>query len=124
MLRFEGETYADHFERVGEEDGGDACERATDEAAPRGFLRFVLDDYGTDLFVGEEFDGGVGEDAEKRCGVAPEETAYAVLSVDVTHRRHDTEPRAGIPGELRARGLEEDLDSVEWTNNCLGLWSV
>jgi len=56
--------------------------------------------------------------------VAPEETAYAVLSVYVAHGCYDSEPRAGVLGELRAGGLEKDLDSVEGTDDCLGLWSV
>lgn len=60
---FEGETHADHFEGVGEEDGGDACERAADESPPGGFLGFVFYNDGADLLVGEEFDGGVGENA-------------------------------------------------------------
>ena len=35
---FKGEAHADHFEGVGEEDGGDASKRAADEAAPGGLL--------------------------------------------------------------------------------------
>lgn len=74
------------------------------------------------MLVGQEFDSSVGEDAEEGCGVAPEEAAHTRLPVDVTHGGHDAEPGAGVFCELRVRGLEEDFDAVEGTDDgfCLG----
>ena len=53
--------------------------------------------------------------------MASEETAHAVLAVNVSHRSHNPKPGACILGELRIRGLEEDLDSVQGANDCFGL---
>ena len=50
-----------------------------------------------------------------------EETSHAILSVDVSHGGYDAEPGAGIFGELGVRGLEEDFDTVERTDDCFGL---
>ena len=73
------------------------------------------------MLVGKEFDGGVGEDAEEGCGVAPEEAAHAGFTIDVAHRRYDAEPRTGVLGELGVGGLEEDFDSVERADDCFCL---
>ena len=59
-----GEAYADYFEGVCEEDGCDACEGAGGEAAQCGFLLFARDDGVPNLFVGEELDACVREDAQ------------------------------------------------------------
>lgn len=76
------------------------------------------------MFVGEEFDGGIGEDAEEGCGVAPEETAEAGLPVYVPHGGYDAEPGAGVFGELGVGGLEEDFDAVEGADDCFCLGGV
>ena len=59
----EGEAHADHFEGVGEEYGDRAGDAAAHEPSEGCLLRFVFDEDGADLLVGEEFDPGVGEDA-------------------------------------------------------------
>ena len=50
-----------------------------------------------------------------------EEAADAVLTVDVAHGGHNTEPGTSVFGELRVGGLEEDLDAVQGTDHCFGL---
>lgn len=50
------------------------------------------------------------------------ETAQAVLLVDVPHGGYDAEPRAGVFGELRVGGLEENFDAVEGADDRFGLW--
>ena len=66
-LGFEGQSDSDYFQRVGDEDGGQAREGAAGEAAERGLVRWRRDDDVADLLVGEEFDRGVGEDSEEGC---------------------------------------------------------
>lgn len=80
-------------------------------------------EHGAKLLVGEEFDGRVGEYAEKRGRMAAEEPAHACLGVDVAHCGHDAEPRAGVFRELRVGGLEEDFHPVERAYDSLGLES-
>lgn len=121
LFRFEGETHPDYLEGVGEEDGGHAGGGAGEEPADGGFLGGGGDEDRADLLVGEEFDGCVGEYTEEGCRVASEETADAVLTVDVSHGCYHTEPGTGVFGELRIGGLEEDLDTVEGTDYCFGL---
>ena len=89
---FEGESHADYFQGVGDEDGGQAREGSAGEAAQRGFVGGGWDDDMADLLVGEEFDGCVGEDLQEGSRVSPEEAAHAVLPVDVAHGRHDAKP--------------------------------
>lgn len=84
-------------------------------------MRWVGDDDGADLFVGEELDGGVGEDAEERGGMASEEPAEAGFFVDVPHGGYDAEPGAGVFCKLRVRGLEEDFDPVKRSDHRFGL---
>lgn len=79
------------------------------------------DDDGADLLIGEEFDGGVGEDAQEGRRVSAEEPAEAVLAIDVTHGSHDAKPGTGVFGELRVGGLEEDLHAVEGPDDGFGL---
>lgn len=67
---FEGEAYAYYFEWVGEEDGDHAGHGAGDKATDGGFFGTSGDYATTDLFVGKEFDTGIGEDAEEGCGMA------------------------------------------------------
>lgn len=121
MFGFKGETHADDFEGVGDEDAGDTRGGAADEAAEGRLVRGGGDEDGAELLVGEEFDGGVGEDAQQGGGVAPEEPAEAGLPVDVPHGGHDAEPGAGVFGELRVGGLEEDFDAVEGADDGFGL---
>jgi len=111
-LRLEGEAHADHFQRVGEEDRGDARQRAAYEPPERGLVPVVGDHDGADLFVGEEFYAGVGEDSEEGCAVAPEEAEGSVLDVDVFYCLRRAERGAGVFSELGVIGLKEDLDAV------------
>ena len=53
--------------------------------------------------------------------MAAEETLETVLLIDVAHGCYDTEPRAGVFGELGVGSLEEDLDTVERANDRLCL---
>lgn len=53
--------------------------------------------------------------------MSSEEASYAVLAVDVSHGGHDTEPGAGVSGELWVRSLEEDFDSIERADDCFSL---
>ena len=92
VLCLEGESDADYFQRVGDEDGGHAREGSAREAAQRRLVHWGGDQDVADLLVCEEFDGCVGEDSEEGCGVAAEEPAHAVLPVDVAHRGYDAEP--------------------------------
>ncbi len=121
MFGFKGEAHADDFEGVGDEDAGDTRGGAADEAAEGRLVRGGGDADGAELLVGEEFDGGVGEDAQEGGGVAPKEPAQAGLPVDVPHGGHDAEPGAGVFGELRVGGLEEDFDAVEGADDGFGL---
>jgi hypothetical protein len=73
------------------------------------------------LLVGDEFDAGVGKDAEESCGMAAKETAEALVGVDVADRPYQAEPVAGVFGELGIGGLEEDLDPVEGSDDCFCL---
>lgn len=41
--------------------------------------------------------------------------------VNVAHGFDNAEPRSCVFGELRVRGLEQDLYAVERANDCLGL---
>lgn len=59
-----------------------------------------MDYHGANLFVGEEFDGRVGEDSEDCCGVPAEETPRAFVLVDVFHGGYDAEPATGVFCEL------------------------
>lgn len=92
MFRLERQSDADYFQRVRDEDGGHAREGSAREAAQRCLVHWGGDQDVSELLVCEEFDGCVGEDSEEGCGVAAEEPTHAVLSVDVAHGGHDTEP--------------------------------
>ena len=89
-------------------------------------MRFVLYDAGADLLVGEEFDAGVGEDAEEGGGVAFEEAADTGGGVDVVHGCGEAGPGAGVFCELGVFGLEEDFHAVEGADYsfCLGCRTV
>lgn len=89
---FEGEAYANYFEGVSEEDADHAGHAATDESSAWGLLSPVFDHSCADLFVGEEFDSRVWEDAEEGCAVAFEEPAYAICGVDVVHGCGEASP--------------------------------
>ncbi len=78
-------------------------------------------EHSAELLVREELDGGVGEDAEEGCRMAPEEATDAGLSIDVAHGGHDAEPGAGVFGELGVGGLKEDFDAVEGADDGFGL---
>jgi hypothetical protein len=84
-------------------------------------LRFVLYYATAYLLVGEEFDAGVGKDAEECCRVALEETTYSGANVDVANCRRESAPRAGVFRELGVAGLEEDFYAVEGAYYCLCL---
>lgn len=73
------------------------------------------------MLVREELDGGVGEDTQEGGGMTAEETTDAGLPVDVSHGGDDAEPGASVFGKLGVRGLEEDFDAVEGTDDCFGL---
>lgn len=84
----------------------------------------IGDNDGADLFVGQEFDTGVGEDPKQCRRVTSVQAHPALVSVDVLHGAHDAEPGTGVFGELRIAGLEEDFDSVERRNQGFGLDSM
>ena len=79
------------------------------------------DNDGADLLIGEEFDSGVGENAEEGGAVATEEATEAVLGIDVSHSGYNAEPGAGVFGEVGVGGLEEDFDAIEGPDKSLGL---
>ena len=113
MLRLEGEAHADQLERVRAEDAGDAGEAAGEEAPDGRLVVGTVDDDGADLLVGEELDGGVGEDAQNGGGVAAVEAQGALVAVNVAHHCVDAVPAAGVSAEFGGGGLEEDFDAVE-----------
>ena len=78
------------------------------------------------MLVGEKFDAGVGEDAKEGCRMSAKEAPQALLAVYVTHGSDNAKPRTRIFGELRVRGLEEDLDAIKGADDgfCLEEWSV
>lgn len=121
LLRLEGQAHPHDFEWIGDEDAGHAREGAAEESPQARLVLLGRDEDGADLLVCEEFNGGVGEDAEEGGGMAAEETTDAGLPVDVTHGGHNAEPGAGVFGELGVRGLEEDFDAVEGTDDGFGL---
>lgn len=82
---------------------------------------FVLDDARSDLFVCEEFDAGVGEDAEKCGRVAFEEPGYACAGVDVADGGGEAGPGACVFCELGVAGLKENFDAVEGADYGFGL---
>lgn len=92
VFGLKGQAYADDFERVGEEDARDTGEGAGYEAAEGGFVLSRGNDDGAVLLVGDELGGGVGEDAEEGGRMSAEEPTNAILTVDVAHSGHDTEP--------------------------------
>ena len=122
IFRFECQPHTDDFQRISNENACDARGGPTEQPAERCFVRGGGDEDGAELLVGEEFDGGVGEDAEEGRGMASKEPAEARLPVDVPHGSYDAEPRAGVFGELGVGGLEEDFDAVEGADDrfCLG----
>ena len=73
-------------------------------------------DSGAKLLVGQKFDSCVRKDPEKGGRVPSEETAHAILAVDVTHGSNHAEPGTSIFGEFWIGGLEEDLDAVKGTD--------
>lgn len=121
VLGFECQTHPYHLEWVRQHHARDSGECAAEETAQRGFILLGRDEEGTELLVGEEFDGGVGENAEQGCGMPPEEPAHAVGLVDVPHCGHNAEPGAGVFRELRVGGLEQDFDPVKRTDEGFGL---
>lgn len=74
-----------------------------------------------ELFVGEEFDGGVREYAEEGHGVAFVQAFGAFSAIDVSNRMGKPRPAACVFGELGIRGLEKDLYAVEWCDDRFGL---
>jgi hypothetical protein len=105
-------AYADDFQRVCEEDRGHSGHAACYEPSTGGLVGSGGDDSSSNLFIGKEFDAGIGEDAQKGCRMAAKETAKAICFVDVPHGSCNPEPMARIFGELRVGGLEKDLDAV------------
>ncbi len=68
----EGQPHADHFQRVREEDGGQAGQRAGREPAEPCLLVPRADHERAVLLVCDELDGGVGVDLEESGRMAPE----------------------------------------------------
>lgn len=55
---------------------------------------------GTDLFIGEEFDGSVGEDTEKCSRVAFEQASGAFIALDIADGGSEASPTARVLGIL------------------------
>jgi hypothetical protein len=73
------------------------------------------------LLVGEELDGGVGEDTEESGRVALEQASGTFIALDVADGGRETGPAAGVLGKLGIGCLEEDLDAIERRNDRFGL---
>jgi hypothetical protein len=56
---------------------------------------------GANLFIGEEFDSGVGEDTKKGGGMAFEQASGAFIVLNVTNGSSKASPTAGVFGKLR-----------------------
>ena len=121
---FKGQANAYDFERVCEENGDHARKAAGNEAAARCLLRAIGDDGRSYLVVGKEFYAGVGEDAEEGSRVAFEQTADAVLGVDVAQGKMQTGPAASVFDEGGVAGLQKDLDAVERTDDGFALQAL
>jgi hypothetical protein len=112
MFGVECHAYANDFQRVREEDRGHPSHAAGYEPSTGGFVGSGGDDPSSNLFIGKEFDAGIGKDAQEGCGMAAKETAKPICFVDVPHGSCNPEPMTRIFGELRVGGLEKDLDTV------------
>lgn len=65
FFRFEGQADPNNFQRISEEDRGDAGKGAGKQPAQGSLLDWRRNQYIPYLLVSEEFDRGVGEDPEK-----------------------------------------------------------
>ena len=121
LLCFKGQADTDDFKWIGEEDRSDACKGARKKPTYRRLLCWRSNQDSSYLFVGKEFDCGIGKDAQEGCRVASEQTTDTILTIDVAHGSHDAEPGTSIFSELRVGSLEQDLDTIEGSNDCFGL---
>ena len=120
MFCIECHAYANDFEGVGEEDGGDPRKRAGDEATNRLFVGLVRYHNSPNLFVGQEFYASVREDSQEGSGVASKQSAQPIRLVDVSHGRDHSKPMSCVLCKLGIRSLEKDLDTVEGTDDGFG----
>jgi len=121
MLGLERQPNPDDLERIGEEDGSDAGQAARYQPAEGSLLIPRRNHDRSDLLIGKELDGGIGEDPEQSGRVTLEEAADAIMAVDIPHGGRNAKPTACILCEFRIRGLKEDLDAVEGGDDCFGL---
>lgn len=64
-LRLKSESNSDKFERICEEDRGNAGHRSRQKSTHGSFVSFIGNDHSSYLLIGEEFDGGIREDSEQ-----------------------------------------------------------
>ena len=74
-----------------------------------------------DLVIGHKLNRSIGKDPDQSRRMALEKSPPSTILVNLRTSTERPAPAPGILLEVRVRGLEEDLDSVQRRNDCLGL---